>query len=191
MEHSARIEQALDDFPDTLTLYRQQLDHWFSRAADKVSHATDLPSLMDMERRIKFGDSTTVVGRRDDDFISTVAQCPLNEILQIESSFESVYDIPLGNIQVDVIAVDGGERTSITLDEHGKGSFRGVPGKFYRVHVQSAVTKDQVDALFKSYDGLTGQLEDWLRKEWEGSSRSGRSRRLRRRGMACWPGVGR
>jgi len=168
MEHSARIEQALDDFPNTLTLYRQQLDHWFSRAADKVSHATDMPSLMDMDRRIKLGDSTTVVGRRDDDFFSTVAQCPSSGILLIESTFESVYDIPLGNIQVDVIAVEGGERKSVTLDEYGKGEFEGIPGKFYRVHVQSAVTKDQVDALFKSYDGLTGQLEDWLRKEWQG-----------------------
>ena len=89
-------------------------------------------------------------------------------ILEIESKFESVYDIPLGNIQVDVIAVDGGEKTSVTLDENGKGQFKGTPGKFYRVHVQSEVTPEQVDELFSSYDGLTQQLEGWLRNEWQG-----------------------
>ena len=41
-------------------------------------------------------------------------------------------------------------------------------GKFYRVHVQSEVTPAQIDELFKSYDGLTEQLEAWLRSEWEG-----------------------
>jgi RHS repeat-associated protein len=168
MDHIARIEQQLDSFPDTLTLYRQQLKHWFSQAADTVSRATDMPSLMDMERVIKLGNTSTVVSSGDDDFFSTVAQCPQGGILQIESKFESVYDVPLGNIQIDVIAVEDGERTSVTLDENGKGEFRGEVGKFYRVHVQSEVTLEQVDELFKSYDELTQAFEKWLLGEWEG-----------------------
>ncbi|MHC8407834.1 RHS repeat-associated core domain-containing protein [Pseudomonas sp. TMB3-21] len=167
MEHIARIEEELGQFNDTLSVYRQQLQSAVSRSADKVSRFMDMPSLMGMERRITLGNTTTSVSTGDDDFISTVAQCPDSGILQIESKFESVYDIPLGNIQVDVIAEDGGEKKVVTLNEHGKGEFRGVPGKFYRVHVQSEVTPEQVDELFTSYDGLTQKLNGWLRTEWD------------------------
>ncbi|MGF6397103.1 RHS repeat-associated protein [Pseudomonas frederiksbergensis] len=168
MDQIARIEQELDGFKDTLSLYRQQLGSFLSRNVDRVSRATDMPSLMDMERLIKLGNTTTAVSSRDDDFFSSLAQCPKSGILEIESKFESVYDIPLGNISLDVIAVDGGEITPVTLDENGKGQFEGTPGKFYRVHVQSEVTPAQIDDLFSSYDGLTSELEGWLRKEWEG-----------------------
>jgi len=168
MEHIARIEQELDSFPDTLSLYREQLKRWFNQAADQASHIADLPSLMSMERLIKLGSTTTAVSSGDEDFFSGVAQCPANGILEIESKFESVYDIPLGNISVDVIARDGGEITPVKLDENGKGQFEGKPGKFYRVHVQSEVTPKQIDKLFDSYEGLTTELEGWLRKEWEG-----------------------
>ncbi|SDP46230.1 RHS repeat-associated core domain-containing protein [Pseudomonas reinekei] len=167
MDYIARIELELDSFPDTLTLYRQQLERWFSQTADKVSHATDMPSLMGMERVIKLGNTSTVVSSADDDFFSTVAQCQQGGILHIESKFESVHDIPLGNIQVDVIAVDGGETKTLTLDENGRGQFKGEAGKFYRVRVQSEVTPQQVDELFQSYDGLTQTLEQWLRSEWQ------------------------
>ncbi|WP_315866605.1 RHS repeat-associated core domain-containing protein [Pseudomonas sp. JV414] len=168
MDQIVRIEQELDGFKDTLSLYRQQLGSFLSRSANRVSRAMDMPSLMDMERLIKLGNTTTAVSSGDDDFLSGVAQCPANGILEIESKFESVYDIPLGNIQVDVIAMDGGKSTPVTLDENGKGKFEGLPGKFYRVHVQSEVTPTQIDDLFSSYDGLTIELEGWLRKEWEG-----------------------
>ncbi len=57
MEHVIRIEQELDSFPHTLSLYREQLNHWLSQAADKVSHVADLPSLMGMERIIWFGNA--------------------------------------------------------------------------------------------------------------------------------------
>ncbi|QAY89657.1 hypothetical protein, partial [Pseudomonas sp. ACM7] len=139
MEHVPRIEQELDSFPNTLSLYREQLKYWFNRAADKASHAADLPSLMGMERIISFGNASTAVSSGDDDFFSSVVQCPKGGELEIESKFESVYDIPVGNIQVDVIASDSGEKTSVTLDKNGKGTFTGTPGKFYRVHVHHEV----------------------------------------------------
>ncbi|KOX99390.1 RHS repeat-associated core domain-containing protein [Pseudomonas nunensis] len=167
MDQIVRIEQELDSFPNTLSLYREQLKHWLSRAADTASQAADLPSLMGMERIVRFGNSSTIVSSGDDDFSSTVVQCPKGGALEIESKFESVYDIPVGNIQVDVIASESGEVTPVTLDEHGKGTFRGVEGKFYRIHVHNEVTPQQVDDLFSSYDGLTTQLEGWLRDEWK------------------------
>ncbi|MFJ7798550.1 RNase A-like domain-containing protein [Pseudomonas sp. NPDC096950] len=166
MDQIVRIEQELDSFPNTLSLYREQLKHWFSRAADTASHAADLPSLMGMERVIRFGNSSTVVSSGDDDFFSSKVQCPKGGKLEIESKFESVYDIPVGDIQVDVVAVESGETTLVTLDKNGKGTFKGDEGKFYRIHVHNEVTPQQIDDLFYSYGGLTKELENWLRDEW-------------------------
>ncbi|VVM74736.1 hypothetical protein PS684_02956 [Pseudomonas fluorescens] len=167
MEAVTRIEQGLDSFPATLSIYREQLKHWASRAAEKVSHATDFPSLMGMERIIRFGADSTAVSSTDNEFFSGVVQCPKGRVMEIESKFESVYDIPLGNIVVDVIAMDGGETTPVTLDPQGKGSFTGTAGKFYRVQVHSEVTEGQVENLFNAYDGLTAELDGWLRSEWQ------------------------
>ncbi|AXI60638.1 type IV secretion protein Rhs [Pseudomonas kribbensis] len=168
MEAITRIEQELDSFPRTLDLYREQLRHWLSRSADSISHAADLPSLMGMERIIRFGEHSTAVAIDDKRFSSAVVQCPETGRMEIESKFESVYDIPLGDIAVDVVAVDSGEVKSVTLDAQGKGLFTGEPGKFYRVVVHGGASEQQVDELFESYDGLTQQLDSWLRSEWQG-----------------------
>ncbi|MBD0686874.1 type IV secretion protein Rhs, partial [Pseudomonas sp. PSB18] len=168
MDQVHRIEQELDSFKDTLSLYRQQLERWYGRVADRASQAADLPSLMGMERLIRFGDSTTAVSSGDDDFLSTVVQCPQGGVMRIESKLESVYDIPLGDIVVDVVAVDSGEITPVTLDAQGQGIFEGVAGRSYQVRVQSEVSSAQLNKLFSSYDGLTTELTDWLRGEWQG-----------------------
>ena len=157
MDQVRRIEEALDDFKDTLPLYREQLESWYSRAADRASQAADLPSLMGMERLIQFGDGTTAVGLKDKDFLSTVAQCSQGGVMTIESKLESVYDIPLGNIVVDVVSVDTGEVTPVTLDAQGVGTFKGEAGRSYRVHVQGDVSPKQIDDLFSSYDGLSAE----------------------------------
>ncbi|SEP09700.1 DUF6531 domain-containing protein, partial [Pseudomonas sp. NFACC39-1] len=168
MDQVSRIEQELDSFKDTLSLYRGQLEHWYSLAADRASQAADLPSLMGMERVIRFADSPTVVSTGDDDFLSTVVQCPLGGVMTIESKFESVYDIPLGDIVVDVVAVDSGEVTPVTLNAQGLGTFKGEAGKSYRVHVQDKVSPKHIAKLFSSYDGLSNDLTQWLRGEWQG-----------------------
>ncbi|QKS85172.1 RHS repeat-associated core domain-containing protein [Pseudomonas bijieensis] len=168
MDQVSRIEQELDSFNDTLSVYREQLARWYSRAADRASHAADLPSLMGMERVIRFGDSTTAVSTGDDDFLSTVVQCPHGGTMTIESKFESVYDIPLGDIVVDVVDVDSGKVTPVTLDAQGLGTFQGEAGKSYRVHVQGEVSPQHIEQLFSSYDGVTRDLTDWLRGEWQG-----------------------
>ncbi|WP_346836124.1 RHS repeat-associated core domain-containing protein [Pseudomonas sp. 9.2(2024)] len=168
MDAVTRIEQELDSFPRTLDLYREQLKHWLSRSADTVSHTADLPSLMGMERIIRFGEHSTAVAIDDGRFSSAVVQCPESGPMEIESKFESAYDIPLGDIVVDVVAVEGGAVKSVTLDAQGKGEFTGEAGKFYRVVVHGEASEQQVDALFESYDGLTRQLDGWLRSEWQG-----------------------
>jgi len=165
--HIAFIEHELDGFHQSLAIYRQQVSAWYSQALDKVSHAADLPSLLGMDRVIRVGDSSKSVSMTDADF-STVARCPAGGVLEIESTFESVYDVPLGNIPVEVIGLDDGSSTVVMLDAQGKGSHSCVAGARYQVRVQGGVSAQQVEALFASYDGLTAELEKWLREQWNG-----------------------
>ncbi|WP_454191159.1 RHS repeat-associated core domain-containing protein [Pseudomonas canadensis] len=170
MTHPSRIaliEFELDGFHQSLVIYRQHMDAWYSRALDSVSHALDMPSLLGMDRVLRVGDSQRAVSISDTDF-STVVQCAVGGELKIESLFESVYDVPIGNIPVEVIGLDDGSSTVIMLDEQGKGSHHCAAGGRYQVRVQGGVSAEQVDALFTSYAGLTGDLEQWLRSEWSG-----------------------
>ncbi|UII73789.1 DUF6531 domain-containing protein [Pseudomonas sp. HN11] len=163
--HIDLIEFELDGFHQSLVIYRQQMDAWYSRALDSVSHGLDMPSLLGMDRVLRVGNSQRSVSLSDADF-STVAQCPVGGELKIESLFESVYDVPIGNIPVEVIGLDDGSSTVVMLDEQGKGSHHCAAGGRYQVRVQGGVSAEQVDALFASYAGLTGDLEQWLRAQW-------------------------
>ncbi|MGF6512640.1 RHS repeat-associated protein [Pseudomonas sp. BT76 TE3572] len=169
MDRVAFVDNQLSTFKDSLKLYQEQTKTWYASGADKGSRAADLPSLLGMERVIKIGNTSKSVSMTDGDFSSNVAQCPLKGPLLIESKFESVYDIPLGDIEVEIVAVEGGAVSKVKLDAQGKASWTGgIPGKFYKIRVHNEVTPAQIDTLFKSYDGLTGQLEGFLRKEWAG-----------------------
>ncbi|PRC08413.1 DUF6531 domain-containing protein, partial [Pseudomonas poae] len=165
--HIAHIEHELDGFHQSLALYRQQMNAWYARALDSVSHALDMPSLLGMDRVLRVGDSQQSVSMTDADF-SVAALCSQGGELKIESQFESVYDVPIGNIPVEVIRLDDGSSSVIMLDEHGKGSHFCAAGGRYQVRVQGGVSAEQVDALFASYAGLTADLEQWLREQWTG-----------------------
>ena len=165
--HITHIEFELDGFHQSLAIYRQQMNAWYSRALDSASHALDMPSLLGMDRVLRVGDSQRSVSMSDADF-STVARCPVGGELKIESKFESAYDVPIGEIPVEVIGLDDGSSTVIMLDEYGKGSHHCAAGGRYQVRVQGVVSAEQVEALFASYNGLTADLEQWLRHEWEG-----------------------
>ncbi|OPA83897.1 type IV secretion protein Rhs [Pseudomonas fluorescens] len=164
--HIASIEHELNGFHQGLAVYRQQMGAWYSRALDSVSHAADMPSLLGMDRVMRVGDTQRSVSLSDADF-STVARCPVGGELKIESQFESLYDVPIGDIPVEVIGLDDGSSTMLMLDEHGKGSHYCAAGGRYQVRVQSGVSAEQVDALFASYAGLTADLEQWLRSYWQ------------------------
>ncbi len=163
--HIASIEHELDGFHQSLMIYRQQMGAWYSRALDSVSHAADIPSLLGMDRVVRVGDSQRSVSISDADF-STVARCRAGGELKIESKFESLYDVPIGGIAVEVVGLDDGSSTPVMLDEHGKGSHHCAAGGRYQVRVQGGVSAEQVDALFTSYAGLTADLEQWLREQW-------------------------
>ncbi|MGY2257296.1 hypothetical protein, partial [Pseudomonas reactans] len=105
LSHIALIEFELDGFHQSLVIYRQQMDAWYSRALDSVSHALDMPSLLGMDRVLRVGDSQTVVSTTDPDVLGTVVMCQLGGELKIESKFESVYDVPIGDIPVEVIGL--------------------------------------------------------------------------------------
>ncbi|MGR2708531.1 polymorphic toxin type 47 domain-containing protein [Pseudomonas sp. AU10] len=164
--HIAFIEHELNGFHLSLAEYRQQMGAWYARALDSVSHATDMPSLLGMDRVLRVGASQTTASMTDPDVLGTVVMCPLGGELKIESLFESVYDVPIGDIPVEVIRLEDGSSTVVMLDEHGKGSHTCVAGGRYQVRVQGGASTQQVDALFASYAGLTADLEQWLREQW-------------------------
>lgn len=169
MDRVAFVDNQLNTFKDSLKLYREQTKTWYAQALDKGSRAADMPSLLGMERVIKVGNTSKAVSMTDGNFTSNVAQCPLKGPLLIESKFESVYDIPVGDIEVEIVAVDGGAVSKVKLDAQGKAAWTGgVPGKFYKIRVHNVVTPAQIDALFSSYSGVTADLEGFLRKEWVG-----------------------
>lgn len=145
MTHIAFIEHELDGFHQSLAVYRQQMNSWYGRAMDSVSHAADLPSLLGMDRVLRVGDSLKTVSMTDADVLGSVALCPLGGELKIESKFESAYDVPIGDIPVEVIGLDDGSSTVVMLDEHGKGSHPCAAGKRYQVRVQGGVSAQQVE----------------------------------------------
>ena len=188
--HIASIEHELDGFHQSLVIYRQQMDAWYSRALDSVSHTADMPSLLGMDRVLRVGDSQTTVSMSDPNFIGSVAVCQLGGELKIESKFDSVYDVPIGGIPVEVIGLDDGSSTRVMLDEHGKGSHHCAAGGRYQVRVQGGVSQEQVDALFTSYAGLMADLECGFANSGKASNRIGSSPRPVRLAAACWRAVG-
>ncbi|WP_260961279.1 RHS repeat protein [Pseudomonas citri] len=167
--HIDFVDQQLDTFKDSLELYRKQTQAWYAQRADDISRFADLPSLLNMDRIIKVGDSSKTVGMADGDFASNVVQCPLKGPLLIESKFESLYDIPIGDIEVDIVDVTSGAVSKVMLDAQGKARWDdGEAGKYYQIRVHSEVTPAQIDELFSAYAGLTGELENFLRNKWEG-----------------------
>ncbi|MFJ5257528.1 RHS repeat-associated core domain-containing protein [Pseudomonas sp. NPDC088414] len=166
MDRVAFVDKQLSTFPDSLKDYRELTESKYAEWLDKGPQFLDRPAFFGLSRSIKLGSANATVSVKDDEFESTVAQCPKDGRLLIESKFVSVNDIPVGNITVEVTPKEGGTATSITLDAEGKGVYKGVPGKKYFVRVQSSVTKNQLNQLFSSYDGFTAQLKDWLDLEW-------------------------
>ncbi|WP_434602519.1 RHS domain-containing protein [Pseudomonas sp. Z4-7] len=166
--HIAFVDEELATFKDGLKRYQEQTQAWYAQRADDVSRLRDLPSLTGMERVIKVGDNQKTVGMTDSDFNSNVARCPRKGPLLIESKFESVYDIPIGDIDVEIVDVDTGSVSTVRLDAQGKARWtKGVPGKYYQIRVHSEVTPTQINELFNAYEGLTGELEKFLRNKWE------------------------
>ncbi|SIO94092.1 RHS repeat-associated core domain-containing protein [Vibrio spartinae] len=162
------INQQLNSFPDLLTDYRQMTKKWYFELADKATEAMDRPSLFAMDKRLKVSGESTTVGKDDDNYKTTV-QCPLSGKLEIESVFQSIYHVPLGNIQAIVKAEDGSDTRKVMLDAQGKATVAGLtPGKYYEVFIDHQPTPAEMDSLFSHYDTLSDGLSGWLNQKWQG-----------------------
>ncbi|WP_261888066.1 RHS repeat protein [Vibrio rhizosphaerae] len=162
------INQQLNSFPDLLTEYRQMTKKWYFELADKATAAMDRPALFAMDKQLKVSGESTTVGKDDDNYKTTV-QCPLSGKLEIESVFQSIYHVPLGNIQAIVKAEDGSDTREVMLDEQGKATVTGLtPGKYYEVFIDHKPTPAEMDSLFSHYDTLSSDLSGWLNQKWQG-----------------------
>ncbi|SHF79094.1 YD repeat-containing protein, partial [Vibrio gazogenes DSM 21264] len=162
------INQQLNSFPDLLTDYRQMTKKWYFELADKATEAMDRPSLFAMDKQLKVSGESTTVGKDDDNYKTTV-QCPLSGKLEIESVFQSIYHVPLGNIQAIVKAEDGSDTREVMLDAQGKATVAGLtPGKYYEVFIDHQPTPAEMDSLFSHYDTLSDGLSGWLNQKWQG-----------------------
>ncbi|NRD75045.1 RHS domain-containing protein [Shewanella sp. VB17] len=161
------IDKQMSLFPELLTEYRTEIDSWYFNAADAVSEAADIRSLVGMDKTLKAGDQSTTVGSNDDDY-SVEVKCPLNGILEIESAFESTQEVPLGNIPV-WLETSGEAKRQVMLDAQGKASVADLtPGKEYTVTVDHQVTQADMDTLFSHYDAINADLLAWLEGKWQG-----------------------
>ncbi|MGF1770389.1 DUF6531 domain-containing protein [Enterovibrio makurazakiensis] len=162
------IDEQFTAFPKLLDAYREQMNAWYLRSADYASEKFDLPSLLSMDKTIKAGDSTTTVGKDDDDY-AVKALCPKSGELQIESVFQSIYNVPLGSIQVYVKSEDGKEVHSVTLDQQGKATVDNLEaGVVYEIVVDHKPTQAELDALFSNYNVMGTDLVNWLKGKWVG-----------------------
>ncbi|MBP5085656.1 type IV secretion protein Rhs, partial [Pseudomonas chlororaphis] len=167
MDRVAFIDEELKNFDNSLKTYRKLVETKAAQTLDQLPQFFDWPAIFGMNRVVKLGSTSTKVSMNDTGFSSAVAECPRNGKLLIESKFVSVYDIPVGNITVEIVPVKGGTAVPLTLDDQGKGVYAGKPGEKYYVRVQSKVTQEQVTELFTSYDTLTFDLKAWLEDEWK------------------------
>ncbi|WP_230669537.1 RHS repeat-associated core domain-containing protein [Pseudomonas fluorescens] len=163
------IDSQLTAFTLSLNEYREFLKNSWNQPFEFGSKIADLPSLLGMERVIRVGNTSTSVSMEDGLFASSVAKCPLQRPLVIQSKFESVFDIPIGDFDVEIVAQEGGAITKIRLDSEGKASWSGgVPGKEYWVRVHHQVSPEQINELFDAYASLAADLKEKLRQKWEG-----------------------
>ena len=163
------VDSQLNAFTLSLDNYRKTLKSSWNQPFEMGSKVANTPSLLGMERVIRVGDTSKSVNMEDGYFASNVAKCPLQGPLFIHSKFESVFDIPIGDIEVEIIAQEGGAITKVRLDSEGKASWAGgIPGKQYTVRVHQEVSSEQIDELFEAYSKLAGDLEKNLREKWEG-----------------------
>ena len=162
------INQQLNSFPELLSEYRQQTKKWYFELADSATEALDRPSFFAMDKQLRVNNQTTTVGKDDDNYKTTV-QCPLSGQLEIESVFQSIYHVPLGNIQAIVKSEDGTDTRLVMLDHQGKATVTGlIPGKNYEVFIDHKPTPAEMDTLFSHYDVLSSDMSDWLNTKWQG-----------------------
>ncbi|MBT2374707.1 type IV secretion protein Rhs, partial [Pseudomonas fluorescens] len=159
------VESVLGDFRKCLNTYDSWAESFWSFSA------------LDVEQVFKVGDEVALVAPIHRSILpsSTVAMCPASGSLNLVHMFQSARFVPIGNTPVMLQKVDPkggplGEPIHKTIGPSGileiTECTRGQP---YRVSFYPNVSREQVKALYASYQSVIEPLEGWLRGEWTGT----------------------
>ncbi|AOE62443.1 RHS repeat-associated core domain-containing protein [Pseudomonas corrugata] len=135
-------------------------------------------SALDIEQVFKVGNEVALAAPKnlDEPFIATMATCPASGPLTLVHMFQAARFVPIGNTPVMLEPVIDGEPGKETFGEPvhhviGPSGILEIPkcwrGRRYRISFFPEVTVDHVKALYASYQGVIGELEGWLKEEWE------------------------
>ncbi|MDA0150102.1 RHS repeat-associated core domain-containing protein [Vibrio sp. LaRot3] len=163
------IQNQINDIPNITSSYRETLANKYFRTLERPGEMLDLPSFLGMEKTLKANGSELDVGVYDSKYAIEVV-CPQSGMLEISARYESIYHVPIGNIQVVVQKnewLSNSEPIKVPLDDSGKGKVEGLePGATYTVTVNNESTEKDLDALFERYNGLGGDISNWMNEQW-------------------------
>ncbi|WP_053214659.1 RHS repeat-associated core domain-containing protein [Pseudomonas sp. Q12-87] len=133
---------------------------------------------LDVEQVFKVGNEVSLAAPKNHDrpVSATVVACPAGGPLTLVHMFQAARFVPIGDTPVMLEPVTGGEPGKETFGEPvhdviGPSGILEVPkcwrGQRYRITFFPHVTTDHLKALYASYQDVIGELEGWLKAEWE------------------------
>ncbi|MFL1495567.1 type IV secretion protein Rhs, partial [Pseudomonas antarctica] len=159
------VESVLGDFRQCLNTYDAWAESFFSFSA------------LDVEQVFKVGDEVALVAPIDRSILpsSTVTACKQDGTLTLVHMFQSARFVPIGNtpVMLQRIDPDGGPLGEPIYKTIGPSGILEVTecdrNQKYRVSFYPNVSKEHFKALYASYQSVIAPLEDWLRREWNGT----------------------
>ncbi|MUF07657.1 type IV secretion protein Rhs, partial [Pseudomonas sp. CCM 7893] len=159
------VESVLGNFRQCLNTYDSWAESFWSFSA------------LDVEQVFKVGDEVALVAPINRSILpsSTVAMCKASGSLTLVHMFQSARFVPIGNTPVMLQKVDPnggalGEPIHKTIGPSGILEVTECTrDQQYRVSFYPNVSKEQVKALYASYQSVIEPLEGWLRGEWAGT----------------------
>ncbi|MCV4289762.1 DUF6531 domain-containing protein [Pseudomonas capsici] len=153
----------INDFKKCLTDYREHAEAWYG-------------GLLDAEQQFKVGDEVGTADKDSKQSNTLYANCPANGKLKLVHSFESARFVPIGNTPVRLVPVEDGrvygknevgQAIDLKIGPSGILEVTGLkPNQQYAITFFPNPTRAQIDSLFKSYQGVIGDLSGWLQTEW-------------------------
>jgi hypothetical protein len=144
--------QIIADFKrNSLTTYQKWAD---SRA---------LGWALDTEQKFEVGDEVLTIKDKDDTKVQAYATCPVNGLMTLLHSFETVNFVPIGKTPFEaraVLAKDKlGEAIRGKLDDNGLGTVQGcTPNTPYQITFYPGVGEREIQALHASYGTVITEL---------------------------------
>lgn len=153
-------QTVIGDFKKCLVDYRSHAEAWYG-------------GFMDAEQQFRVGDEVDTQDKDSKSRAVLYATCPENGKLKLIHSFESARFVPIGNTPVRLEPVAGGRKNEATqpierrIDSTGILEITGLtPYQKYKITFFPNPTSAQIDSLFKSYQGVIGDLSTWLTTQW-------------------------